>query len=411
MRSVASFVVAALYFCAAITIAQSPITVENVAAGNTQFQRTCAQCHGRNLVSSGTSAPDLRRFPTDQETRFNTSVTQGEGNMPAFREHLTTEQIASLWVCVATRGGKEMPEVAPAAVVAPAAPISSIPEGPLTVCIAEDNAPLTYLPKASKQPQGLDVRVAEAIALRLDRPLKVVLFESKFEQETTLSQEANALLSSGVCDLVSGFPLIASDLGRSVCATARVPDHPGASRRPNRAWAPLKEIVGSTAYHASALTMIVRESGSTVVKLEDLKAMRIGAAAGSLSGAVLMMSNNGALRSQVTSFSQQENLFSKLEAGSIDAILVPSDQFDAWRLMHPATTLRRTEYVHPLRINLGLIARADAATLLAAVNAVVSLAKSDGSMSGWAQVVGATLIVHAEPNVHGAIGLAELAGR
>ena len=139
--------------------------------------------------------------------------------------------------------------------------------------------------------------------------------------------------------------------------------------------------------------------------------MRIGATAGSLSGAVLMMSNNGARRSQVTSFSQQENLFSKLEVSSIDAILVPSDQFDAWRLTHTATTLRRTEYVHPLRINLGLIARADAATLLAAVNAVVSLAKSDGSLQRWAQTVGATWIAPAEPNLRGAISLTELAVR
>ena len=116
---------------------------------------------------------------------------------------------------------------------------------------------------------------------------------------------------------------------------------------------PLKEIVGSTAYHASALTVFVRDSGSTVAKLEDLKAMRIGATAGSLSSAVLMMSNNGALRSKVVSFSQQENLFEKLEAGSVDAVLVPSDQFDAWRLTHPATALRRTDYFHPVRINLG----------------------------------------------------------
>ena len=407
---VTGFVVAALLH-AATTNAQTLITTETVAAGNTQYQRTCAQCHGRNLVSSGTSAPDLRRFPADQEARFITSVTQGKGNMPAFREHLTTEQVAALWAYVATRGGKEMPEVAPAAVVAPTASVPAIPEGALTVCMAEDNAPLSYLPKASKQPQGLDVRVVEAIALKLGLPLKIVLFESKFEQESTLSQEANALLSSGVCELVSGFPLIASDLGAPGRATARVPDYPGAPRRPNRAWVPLKEIVGSTAYHASALTVIVRDGSSAVAKLDDLKAMRIGATAGSMSGAVLMMNNNGALRSKVVSFSQQENLFEKLEAGSVDAILVPSDQFDAWRLTHPATALRRTDYFHPVRINLGFIARADAPALIAAVNAVVSQAKSDGALLRWAQSVGATWVAPSQPNVRGAISLAELAGQ
>jgi mono/diheme cytochrome c family protein len=84
-------------------------TAEQVEAGRAQFHRTCAQCHGRNMVNSGTTVFDLRKFPLDQPDRFVNSVTNGKGNMPSFREALTPEQIGLLWAYVGTRGGKELP--------------------------------------------------------------------------------------------------------------------------------------------------------------------------------------------------------------------------------------------------------------------------------------------------------------
>ena len=78
-----------------------------IEAGREQYHRTCAQCHGRNMVNSGTSVYDLRRFPVDQPDRFHLSVTNGKGNMPAFKDALTPEQVAVLWAFVGSRGGKE----------------------------------------------------------------------------------------------------------------------------------------------------------------------------------------------------------------------------------------------------------------------------------------------------------------
>jgi mono/diheme cytochrome c family protein len=78
-----------------------------IEAGREQFHRTCAQCHGRNMVNAGTTVYDLRKFPTDQAERFQQSVTLGKGNMPSFKEALTSEQIAVLWAYVGSRGGKE----------------------------------------------------------------------------------------------------------------------------------------------------------------------------------------------------------------------------------------------------------------------------------------------------------------
>ena len=390
------------------------ISSDTVALGSTQFQRTCAQCHGRNLVSSGTSAPDLRRFPQDQPARFVASVTTGKGNMPAFKEALSSDQIHHVWAYVATRGGKEMPEPVainstqpappgPAEVDQPAPPLP-----PLKVCMAEDNPPLSYAVKGNPQPQGFDVRVAQAIAAAQARPLTLILFESKFEQESTLSQEVNALLASGVCDLASGFPLIATDLGPPSRPTARVPDYPGAPRRANRAWVPLVPITATLAYHASALVAVTRDPGVTVDTLDDLQTLRIGANAGSLAGSILMMHKNGLLRPKVISLSRDQSALAKLESGDIDAALVPSDQLDAWKLTHPESKLVRSAYQHPLRINLGLVAKADAVALIGAANTAISQAKTNGNLQSWAKQSGVTWITPAEPNVRATLGMADL---
>ena len=94
---------------ASLAVAQGTerFSADEIERGHAQFERTCAQCHGRNMVNSGTTSYDLRRFPTDDPDRFFTSVTNGKGNMPSFRDSLTSEQIRLLWAYVGSRGGKE----------------------------------------------------------------------------------------------------------------------------------------------------------------------------------------------------------------------------------------------------------------------------------------------------------------
>ena len=93
---------------ATLAQATSPrFTVEQIERGRDQFHRTCAQCHGRNMVNSGTTVFDLRKFPLEQQDRFYNSVTNGKGNMPSFKEALSPEQLDLLWAFVGTRGGKE----------------------------------------------------------------------------------------------------------------------------------------------------------------------------------------------------------------------------------------------------------------------------------------------------------------
>jgi mono/diheme cytochrome c family protein len=47
--------------------------VEQIEAGRAQFHRTCAQCHGRNMVNAGTTVFDLRKFRSTTPSGFNTA--------------------------------------------------------------------------------------------------------------------------------------------------------------------------------------------------------------------------------------------------------------------------------------------------------------------------------------------------
>ena len=77
---------------------------EQIEQGRQQYLRTCAPCHGFNMVNAGTTVYDLRRFPLEQRERFVASVSNGKGNMPSFKGALSDAEIDSLWAYIATRG-------------------------------------------------------------------------------------------------------------------------------------------------------------------------------------------------------------------------------------------------------------------------------------------------------------------
>ena len=59
------------------------------------------------MVNAGTTVYDLRKFPTDDEARFQNSVRKGKGNMPSFEAVFEADVINVLWAYVGSRGGKE----------------------------------------------------------------------------------------------------------------------------------------------------------------------------------------------------------------------------------------------------------------------------------------------------------------
>ena len=125
------------------------------------------------------------------------------------------------------------------------------------------------------------------------------------------------LLASGVCDLVSAMPLLASDLGAPARPSARVPDHPGAPRKRERPFVPLVPLAASRAYLGSALGLVLQTPARPVTSLAALRddpPLRLGVVAGTLSGTLAMAWRHGALRSQLVSLGQRENLLDGLGA-------------------------------------------------------------------------------------------------
>lgn len=277
---------------------------------------------------------------------------------------------------------------------------------PLVVCMAEDNPPLSSHRRG--EDHGLDVQVARAIAQSMGRDLRIVPFESKYERESTLAHEVNALLSSGVCEMASGYALLASELGPPSRPTARTPDYPGAKRPRDRPWVALGTLIATRPYHAVAIGLVVRDAAHEHMTLAEPGDARIGIVTGTMAGTTAALYRNGRLRPQLVTLAQNEDLLAALEAGRFDAALVTLDRYDAWRLAHPQTALRRATYVHPLRINIGFVARAESAPLVAAADRVIDAARASGDLQRWSEASGATWIPPVEPAVGAAIGLPDL---
>src|SRR3954471_14936073 len=103
-------------FSAAVTVAaiawiSMPASAQQQAAvsdqaligpGKTTYAQKCSHCHGPNLVTAGTVAPDLRGFP-DDNTRFTTTVKQGKNNMPPWKDILSDQEITEVWAFVSSR--------------------------------------------------------------------------------------------------------------------------------------------------------------------------------------------------------------------------------------------------------------------------------------------------------------------
>lgn len=279
---------------------------------------------------------------------------------------------------------------------------------PFTLCAAEDNPPLSYA--TQKQPRGLDIRIGQAVAAELGREFRWLPFESAYEKETQLTHEVNALLSSGLCDAASGFPLVKGDLGEPSRPTAKTPDHPGAKRKRERPYVALGALVASRGYLAATLGVAQRDGTRTVNGLGDLRdaGARIGVVTGTLAGSLAQGWRHGALRPQLVSYGHRDDVFAELAAGRVDAVLAPLALLDGWRVAHPGTPLAAAAWRKPIGINLGFVTLAPASEVRAAIDAVIGRALADGSLARWAAEEGVSFTPPVAPDVSGGIGLAAL---
>ncbi|MGC4367001.1 substrate-binding periplasmic protein [Hydrogenophaga sp. R2] len=284
----------------------------------------------------------------------------------------------------------------PAAAQSPAATSAS---PALTVCVSEDNAPLSTLRRG--QVEGFDVLVARAVAAELGRELRLVPFEPEIEKESLLTHEVNALLSAGVCDLASGFPLLKSDLGAPTRERFKTADHPGAKRKRDRPYITLGTLVPSQPYLGSALQVVQRSGLPPAQTLAGLRGQKVAAVAGTLEGTLVAMHGGGALSGQMVSLGQREDLWAALQQGRIDAALVPSTTVDAWRRRHAQGGTLPLQLGTPraLGVNFGFVALAPRQDMLDAVNRVVTRSRASGELQRWATESGLSWQAPTEPAV------------
>ncbi len=258
---------------------------------------------------------------------------------------------------------------------------------PLKVCVSEDSPPQSNVHRGKAT--GFDIRLAQAVAEAAGRELKIVSFETEFEKESTLSQEVNALLSLGLCDLVSGFPLLKTDLGPATRPNARVPDHPGAKRKRDRPFIALGELVASAPYQTNTFGVVQSPQQPPVNTLIDLKDRRPGAVTGTLAGTLISVYRQGVLRKQMVTLSQRENAWTALESGRVDSLLMPTSTYDAYKLLHTDTPFVLAAVRRPIGLNLGFVTLASAPSgLLEVTNQVIAQSMADGRMQQWAQQEG-----------------------
>ena len=124
----------------------------------------------------------------------------------------------------------------------------------LKVCLDEDLPPLSSHHQGAAD-RGFDVALAEAVAGRLGRSLKIQWFESKLDEDSSPALEANALLSDDRCALVGSYALTKDSLVVPGVKTAKLPGFDGATRDDRRRRVPLGVLAPSQPYIYSPLTI------------------------------------------------------------------------------------------------------------------------------------------------------------
>jgi ABC-type amino acid transport substrate-binding protein len=276
-------------------------------------------------------------------------------------------------------------------------------DDPLKVCLDENLPPLS-LHQRGKPDSGFDVALAQAVAGRLGRPLRIQWFESKLDESSSPALEANVLLSDGRCTLVGSYALTRDSLKVPGVKTAKLPDFEGATRDDRRRRVPVGALAPSQPYVYSPLTVVLGEKarGRKISGVGDLAGLRIAIESGTLGDAILMTFENGRLIDHITHLVPgRHDLLGALNGGEFDATLLDLSRFDAYRAVHPDSRLAASGYYYPIGVNRGYVGLASDPALIAAVNKALSDLQAAGTIADLAKAVGLTYLPPVEPAILG----------
>jgi ABC-type amino acid transport substrate-binding protein len=273
----------------------------------------------------------------------------------------------------------------------------------LKVCLDADLPPLSAHGRGSPD-RGFDVALAQAVAGRLGRSLKIQWFESKLDEDSSPALESNALLSDSRCSLVGSFALTKDSLVVPGVKTAKLPGFEGATRDDRRRRVPLGVLAPTQPYIYSPLTVVLgpkaRDRG--IADVGDLAGLRIGIESGTLADAILMTFGNGRLIDDVTHLVPgRDDLLGALDRGDFDVTLLDLRRFDAYRATHPDTRLAASGYFYPIGFNRGYVGLASDPALLVAVNKALFDLQAAGTIADLGRAAGLTYLPPREPAILG----------
>lgn len=292
---------------------------------------------------------------------------------------------------------------AAAAILAATATVARAADDPLKICLDEDRPPLSMHHKG-KPDSGFDVLLAQAIAERMGRPLKIQWFESKLDEDSSPQLEANALLSDGRCALVGGYALTTDSLVKPGMKTARLPDFAGATRDDRRRRVALGVLAPSQPYVYSPMTVVLgpKAQGRKIGDIGDLAGLRLAIESGSLGDAILMTFDKGRLIDSITHLVPgRDDLLGALDRGDYDATLIDLARFDAHRAAHPDTTVTASGYYYPIGANRGYVGLAADGGLIDAVDKALAGLAAEGKIAELGKQAGLTYLPPREPAILG----------
>jgi hypothetical protein len=257
---------------------------------------------------------------------------------------------------------------------------------------------------------GFDWAVADMVAKRIGRQLAVQWFETKPDPDDSTTLAADALLSDGRCQLVGGYPLVESTLGRPEMKSARLPDFTGARPADRGRSIELGTLVPSRAYHFAALTVVLSPAISArITDLASLEGVKLGVEGGTLADAILMLFGDGRFVNQITHIIPgRGELLPRLEQGQYDATLVELRRFDAYRATHPDTKLTPSGYYFPIGFNIGFVGLATDRGLIEQADRAIADMLENNELPALARTAGVTYLPPRQPNVSPDVTLADL---
>jgi ABC-type amino acid transport substrate-binding protein len=260
---------------------------------------------------------------------------------------------------------------------------------------------------------GFDWAVADAIAKRVGQKLALQWFETKPDPDDSTTLAVDALLSDRRCQLVGGYPLVESTLGRPGMKSGRMPDFVGARPTDRGRSIELGTLVPNRAYHFAALTVVLSAAAASarITDLASLDGIRIGVEGGTLADAILMLFGDGRFVNQITHVVPgRGELLARLEKGDYGATLVELRRFDAYRAAHPESKLTPSGYYLPIGFNIGFVGLSTGQGLIEQVDRAIADMLESSELPALARTAGVTYLPPHQPNVSPEVTLTDLRG-